>query len=180
MLTVPRALIAVLASAIALGLVVLPGPWLIRFSFDPLNYWFAAMAAFAVPLSVALVARAVRSVWSGALLYLAALALAIPLVPFGAIALLESNNTQDGKHLSRIPLSEVSRHGSTFRLYRTDCGATCAYGLELRREIELLGVVKLASPLWSKYREDHADLHLLADGQVTVVQGELVLYSFRE
>lgn len=99
------------------------------------------------------------------------------MLPYSLFAALESSNTKDGEHLSLRLLSETQAGGATYRLYRTDCGATCAYGLELRKEVNVLGVLKLVSPIWSASREEPARLRVAPDGSVEVVRGEYVMHA---
>lgn len=55
----------------------------------------------------------------------------------------------------------------SYRLYRTDCGATCSFGLELREELDLPFGVKLVMPKWSMYRA--------AEGTVRVEGSSLLI-----
>jgi len=77
-------------------------------------------------------------------------------------------------------LSEVGRPLGSYRLYQTNCGATCAYGLELRREYSALGLLSAVSPVWQAAAEDAATLRVAGDGRVQVVRGEYVLHAQEE
>jgi hypothetical protein len=171
------AIYSLAASVSAFGLTLLSGPWVPRFSFDPLNYWFAAVAAFAVPLTIGLVGYSTTGFWRRGSMFAVAVLVALPMLPYGLFAMLESGSMKDGEHLSLRFLSETSAGSIKYRLYRTDCGATCAYGLELRKEFDVLGVVKFVSSVWSSYREEPATLRLSPDGRVQVIRGEYVMHT---
>jgi hypothetical protein len=159
---------------------LMSGPWMLRFTFDPLNYWFSGLSAWAVPASVALLGMAARTtLWRIALFGAAAL-LAIPFGLFGLVALYEAKASNGVEHPSRKRLAEVSTSSYTYRLYQTDCGATCAYGLELRKEIGVLGVMKLVSRVWASYREEPATLRVAPGDQVQVVRGDYGLHTEQE
>lgn len=173
------ALFATAISFTAYGITWINGPWLPRFSYDPLNYWFTGLAALSVPVSLLAVGACSKRMWPGALTILAAIIIAVPLVPFGAIAIYESSNTKDEQHLSHQLLAERVAYGHLYRLYRTDCGATCSFGLELRREIEVLRYLKLVKPIWSRYQEDTATLQSSPNGELQVVRGLNILHTVK-
>ena len=71
-------------------------------------------------------------------------------------------------------LDEIQNGSVVYRLYRTDCGATCAYGLNLRAERGLLLGTKLVSPLWSLDRADKGTL-VITGPTVQIIDGSNVL-----
>jgi len=175
-----KAVTYVALSLVAFGVTLLPGPWLPRFTFDPLNYWFTALSAITIPASLVVLGIALhRSPLRIAVLVIAAAA-AVPLIPFGLLAAYEGRRAVGAEHPSHKRLAEVSTSSYTYRLYLTNCGATCAYGLELRKEISILGFAKLVAPVWSAYREEPAELRLSPVGEVQVVRGEYVLHTENE
>lgn len=176
-MTTRTAVYSLTGSLSAFALTLLEGPWMPRFSFDTLNYWFVAAAALAVPLSVLYLGLSLTRFRHRVLVCVLAGLVALPLLPYSLLAMLESASAQGGEHPSLELLSEASSGNSRYRLYRTDCGATCSYGLELRREIDLLGFFKIVSPLWSAYREESATLRLTPDGRVQVVRGAYVMFT---
>jgi hypothetical protein len=178
--TTARAALGVAASISAFATTLISGPWVPRFTFEPLNYWFVAASALAIPASLIWLAIAIPGFWRKALAFVAASSSAIPMVPLGLISLAEANSAAAGNNLSHLRLAEISRGHTTYRLYRTDCGATCAYGLQLRKEIDALGVIKLVSTVWSVDHEKDGALRLSPTGQVEVVRGEYVLHAADE
>jgi hypothetical protein len=170
--------VAVAISAFAITLV--SGPWVPRFTFEPLNYWFMAASALAIPASFTWLAIATPGFWRKALAFVAASSTAIPLVPLGFIALSEATSVAEGKNLPHLRLAEISNGRMVYRLYRTDCGATCAYGLQLRKEVDMLGVIKFVSTVWAADHETEGALRLSPTGQVEVVRGEYVVHTAAE
>jgi hypothetical protein len=159
----------------AFSLVFLPGPWLLRFSSETLNCWFMAVTAFSVPVSLLALGWVAQSTWRKAMAITLAVTTALPLGLLGLIALLESIDAT----ASFRPIAELQADGHTYRLYQTDCGATCAFGLVLQREIEFLHVIKVVVPLWVKDHESDATLTAMPDGDVAVVRGGTVLFTTR-
>jgi hypothetical protein len=155
-------------------------PVAIRFTFAPLNYWFAGLSALAVPASALLLARSMPVGSNRSLALTLAAVMAVPQVPYGLLALSESTRMEGGTDPSYRLLSEVGRSMGSYRLYQTNCGATCSYGLELRREFSLLGLVSAVRPVWQAAPEDAATLRAATDGSIQVVRGEYVLHSEEE
>jgi hypothetical protein len=86
---------------------------------------------------------------------------------------------QNAEDLSFRPLGEASTPKAAYRLYQTNCGATCAYGLELRREVDLPVGLRIVSPVWSAYREEPAAVRFTEQGTVEVYRGNYVLVSVK-
>jgi hypothetical protein len=85
-----------------------------------------------------------------------------------------------GTRASLKPLAETQVGSAIYRLYRTDCGATCAYGLALRKEYDAPMLLKAVSTVWSAEAEDAAELRISEDGKAQVVRGNYVLYAHEE
>jgi hypothetical protein len=130
-----------------------------RFSSPTLNYWFFAIAAIAFPALIAWLASGLTAKWSRRVQYGLACTLVLPCLLMTSCAVLEapSIRTADGSYEF---LSEANDGSVTYRLYRTNCGATCAYGLDLRRKRDLFFGIKLVSPVWSKYQADEGNVYL--------------------
>ena len=175
-----RTALLFVGSLVAFALTLISGPIAIRFTFAPLNYWYTGLAALAVPTSAVLLAKSMASGGERSLVFTFAAILAVPLVPYGLLALSESSRMEGGSDPSYRLLSEVGRPLGSYRLYQTNCGATCAYGLELRREYSALGLLSAVSPVWQAAAEDAATLRVAGDGRVQVVRGEYVLHAQEE
>jgi hypothetical protein len=167
-------------SLLAFGLALLPGPWLPRFTYAPLNYWFTGVSALAMLIALLALGLALRARWTGIVLILLAFLLAIPLAPVAVITLMAASDQADPKHSNLRKLDEVSNDQYKYRLYQTDCGATCDYGLELRKELDVIHVAKLVSRLWSKNGEKSATLRFTKSGQLQVVEGDRILFIYKE
>lgn len=166
------------ASALIVVLAFIREPVMPRFVAASLNYWFFAAAAAAVPASIVLLAVRSKSTVARIIGVALGLLLAIPLVPMAAIAAMEASDVAAADDPSHRLLGEIrERSGGVFRLYQSDCGATCGRGLTLYREFEYMNVVKLVFPVWSKQRQGNDTLHVSPLGQVQVLDGEHVIYE---
>lgn len=153
-------------------------PLKIRFAAPSMNYWFVALLSIAVPISLALAAmtfqrRALKAVG----IAVAAIA-TLPALLFSTFAAFEAVKIgKEGRDASYQLLGDISHGRYTYRLYLTNCGATCAYGLDLRRELDSSVGLKLVWPVWSKYRtEPSAELRLV-DGVIQIIENGVVIGS---
>lgn len=96
-----------------------------------------------------------------------AAALMIPCVVLIGVNLMDFWNADAA---GREPIDTVELdQGWRLRLYRSDCGATCAYGLVLRKELDTgLGIVAVRS-LWSRNRAYEGRLQMQHDGRSVLV-----------
>jgi hypothetical protein len=145
-----------------------------------LNYWFAGLSALAVPAAMVGLGLALRWRWAGAGLILLAVLSAVPLAPFALLAFLAASDQADPQHSNLWKIDEVQRQQYKYRLYRTDCGATCNYGLALQKEVDVFHVGKLVSPIWSISGEKSAALAFTGTGRLQVVVGERILFTETE
>jgi hypothetical protein len=72
--------------------------------------------------------------------------------------------------IQRIPVPD----GSEVVMYRTDCGATCSFGIVLRHETSVGSPLRVVRELWSSYPADTADVHLV-DAHTLTVEGKHVV-----
>lgn len=149
----------------------------LRVESDEANYWLALIAIIALPLSalafsITLAHRILRT--------LCVAASVISLLPFGAVAIFTGLDIQKiqqrGRDTSFQVIDEASVGSFSYKLYLSNCGATCAYGLELRRELPGPFGLKLVQPLWSKYATgDEGTLRLRSESQIEILdQGKIV------
>jgi hypothetical protein len=169
------------AGALALGLVVvmvlgqavLDLPYEIRFRNDSANYWTVAGAAILAPVLSFLFARSISTVWPRRIGMLVAAVVALPCLLISSCAALEAPAVGESDKSYEL-LSEATVGADVYRLYRTNCGATCAYGLDLRKERELQGGIKLISSVWSLYRASEGQLKV-DSSSVLVTHGNTVI-----
>ena len=90
--------------------------------------------------------------WLRTLVIVLSVLLLLPCAVIAGCATLEAPTANEKGDGSYELISEASDGSKNFRLYRTNCGATCAFGLDLREEREILWGAKLVSPMWSLYR----------------------------
>jgi hypothetical protein len=164
------------ASLAVLAVSQITSPIALRFSHDVLNYLSVGLAALGVPSALAWLAFRMQGPYKPLVLTLAAV-LAIPLGVYGLLALSEGTHVTNGIHASLKPLDETKVGSAIYRLYQTDCGATCAYGLALRKEYDAPILLKAVSTVWSADGEDGAELRVGEDGKAQVVRGNYVLYA---
>lgn len=151
-----------------------PAPWQPRFALPLWNYGAAAALAAAWPLAMVWAARQVPvRGWRRAGFAVAAV-VALPSSMFAAIAWMAAASLEGDVDTAFEPLDEVRMGASHVRLYRTNCGATCAYGLELREEHEVLPGVRRVRSVWSLYRASEGRLQV-RDDTVVVHDGALIL-----
>lgn len=86
------------------------------------------------------------------------------------------NHNGRGEDYNLKLLDQASSLGGTYRLYLTDCGATCSHGLLLRKEIDTNLGVKLVRREWSVYKQNEAKL-TISNNVVKVVNGGITLYG---
>ena len=158
MLKIPRdfslsvAFAALAAIAVLTVQSLLHLPYQIRFSSPALNYWLVACSAFAVPVLLFWISRKLETKWLRTLVIVLSVLLLLPCAVIAGCATLEAPTANEKGDGSYELISEASDGSKNFRLYRTNCGATCAFGLDLREEREILWGAKLVSPMWSLYR----------------------------
>ena len=72
-----------------------------------------------------------------------------------------SDISVEGVDTSFDKISEVESNGSTYRLYRTNGGATTSFGLVLRKEAKLTSNIKTVKVIFSKYQAREGTLMLI-------------------
>ena len=106
-----------------------------------------------------------------------ALVVSVPSLFLGFFASIEAKIIMGrGEDYNLKLLDQASSLGGTYRLYLTDCGATCSHGLLLRKEIDTNLGVKLVRPEWSVYKQNEAKL-TISNNVVKVVNGGITLYG---
>lgn len=155
-------------------------PWQPEFVYAPLNYWLAAALALSVPALVLWIAlnSSRRFLRLGGVV--ASAIIAIPCFFLAALSWLDGKNVENNVDRSFELLSEGQTRLAHYRLYRTNCGATCAYGLMLRKEYDVVPGVKLVTPIWSQYRASEGEIVLEGTSTVHVVNGSTVLVTIQE
>lgn len=169
-----------LTAAVALVLIVgafmqaaLDLPYRIRFAPPAANYWVVAAGAALVPLLLLLLLRTVPKSWLRRVGIVATGVLVFPCLLISSCAMLEAPSPSQPDTSYEL-LSEAHANAVAYRLYRTNCGATCAFGLDLREERDLIFGVKLVSPKWSLYRASEGSVKV-EQSSVLVVHGEEIL-----
>jgi hypothetical protein len=163
--------LAVILALIAQAMLDLP--FRIRSENPATNYWIVAGLSILAPVLLFLVARPIPNALVRRTGLVAAAVIAIPCVAVSSCAMLEAPKLSERDGSYEL-LSEAYAGPLAYRLYRTNCGATCAFGLELREERELPLGMKLVSPRWSLYRASEGTVKV-EQSAVLVVKGEDVL-----
>jgi hypothetical protein len=150
------------------------GPYKVRFRFSPLNYWVYFLLCLTLPslsLILSLIAKDVRDKAAG-ILFSVLITIPTSILAFGAF--MEINAIYERGYPASYEYLKVAEvEFGTYRLYRTNCGATCAFGLDLREEIDLPIGLKLVKSVWSKYGEEDAELIANEDTIRVIVDGNL-------
>lgn len=173
---IPLALLALLIAAIAHAMSGLPLQ--VRFGYATLNYWLAGTLALLLPVMVLWVALRMsrRSLKVAGIAV--SVVVALPSLAFVTLAWHEGSQITNNVDTSFELLSEGKSGLARYRLYRTNCGATCAYGLVLRQEYDSPIGVKLVTPVWSLYRASEGAVQIEGSA-VRVVSGVNVLATIK-
>jgi hypothetical protein len=172
----PLLLLAVMLGATAQGIFGLP--YQLRLSSATANYWTFSVAVIFFPILLGWLAMSISRRWIRRFSFVCAILLSLPCLAISSCAALEAPQLGHGD-LSYELLSEANDDAITYRLYRTNCGATCPYGLDLRKERELFLGVKVVSPLWSKYQAFAGEV-TVNDSKIQVSHGEDVLIALEK
>jgi hypothetical protein len=148
-------------------------PFQIRFPFPVLNWLVAVALAWILPAALVWLASRTRRKYLKVSVGILALAFALGSLVFSMFAVLGSA-MENGA--SWELLSEAKSQQAHYRLYRTDCGATCAFGLVLRKEYDLPLGMKVVSPVWSLYRESEGTVSV-ESSTIKVRRGLVVLWE---
>jgi hypothetical protein len=160
-------ILAAIIGVISLNFINLP--FYIRFNYAPLNYWACLFLSIALPFSILNFGVSLNNRKLKIVSICSAILVALPCVVAAIfIAIMAVDVQRTGNDPSLELLQQVSVGVSKYRLYRTDCGATCSFGLELRKEIDAPFGLKLVRSLLSKYREDEGKLVLVPGKEVQV------------
>jgi hypothetical protein len=149
-------------------------PYQVRFSLPALNYWVGAGMALSMPFLLFWISLSLGHKWIRGLVMALSILLLLPSLVISGCAALEAPTVSEKVDGSYELISEASRDSSKFRLYRTNCGATCVFGLDLREEHEMFLGMKLVSPIWSLYRASEGRV-VVEKSTVSVLHGTDVL-----
>jgi hypothetical protein len=110
----------------------------------------------------AALAPKVRGIRLGLLILSTLALLVLAIVPVSVETLSAISIARSGKNswFERLQTIDVP-DGSEIDMYRTDCGATCSYGIVVRHEATLIGPVRIVRELWSGYPAESADVKLV-------------------
>lgn len=164
------------ATAIAVaGIVYGLGHWPIKVSFQhpALNNIVLTVLVFSIPFLFMALAWVTRRRLIKASLILLGIASLFPAIPIGFIAAIEAidilESGKGGGSFEKI--SELPQGSRMLRLYVSNCGATCDYGLVLQEELEIPIGIKFSRKIWSTYHtSDKATMQRLSDGKIRVTQ----------
>ena len=140
----------------------------LRFSSPALNA-LALLAGLALPVVALVVAASRLTGWRRALgVALLALAVVYSLVASFVVTMHLASVIDDGTDRSFESLGTVAVEGGRVGVYRTNCGATCNYGVAVRHERPLLPGVLLVRRLQGFYPAYQAAFEALGPRTVRV------------
>lgn len=147
-------------------------PVKLRFADAVLNYWAALILALLLPFAAGSLGALAqpRSRW---LIFFAVwFAFAVPCSIFSLLTYWEARDIKErGADLSYQLLDTVPGDDSVFRLYLTNCGATCSWGLDLRSEFDGPFGIRIVRSIWSAYKTDNdARLMQIRPGLLQVME----------
>ncbi len=148
-------------------------PYRIRLANPAANYWAVAVLSILAPILVLTLARSINKAWLRRMGLVVSVLIALPCLAVSSCAMLEAPEFSETDGSYEL-LSEAYGGRFAYRLYRTNCGATCSYGLELREELVLPLGLKLVSPKWSLYPGSEGAVKM-EQSSVLVVNGVDVL-----
>lgn len=146
-----------------------------RFAFIPLNYFAFALICIGFLTTTTLVCYRLKYKWIGyPLSVVSAVMLLFISVP-SLLAIAEGvRYWQDGVDHSFEKIAEVDTDAGYYRLYRTNCGAPCSYGLALRHEYDAPLGIKLVKSVWGMDRIYEAELVQTQEGIEVQRAGKLL------
>lgn len=150
-------------------------PITIRAIKSEINYAVYSFFCFLIPISIVAMGWAYAKNWIRVLSIIIAVLVGLPVGFVGMVAFDEALRVRRlGKDPSLEFLKEVSVGDYRYRLYRTNCGATCAFGLRLQKERFIPIGLKFVRPIWSYYGAEDGELTLL-DKEIQVkFEGDMV------
>jgi hypothetical protein len=157
--------IALVASAAGLFL-LLGGNLPLRFAYAPLNYLAYAAFLLSIPATIFALSLAASMRW---LKILGIVMAALAFLPTGLLSLFATLQMAEaavkGKDLSFEQLAELKGRSTTFRVYRSNGGATTDFGVVLRQERTILPGLKYVRIIHSRYHAKEASLVSSSDGK---------------
>lgn len=176
--------VAGLALSVAVLLAVgfnLGFPIKLRFANPSMNYWAVFVPSVALPFALAALVAALLPVkrWIG--FCVVWFLCAIPCSVFSLFAYYEAVSVQaQGEDGSFMLLDSVVVDSADYRLYLSNCGATCSWGLVVRAERNGPFGIKVVRSIWSEYRTlDEAQLMLAAPNVLRVVESDGTAHDIR-
>ncbi len=154
--------------------------WQIRFSYVPANYWMAAILSISLPISMLWVALRIQRKLLKIVAIVFTVLVALPFLLFSALALFESTHIENNTDNSFALISEGKRFGVYYRLYRSDCGATCSTDLVLRKEYDSHVGIKLVTPIWFERHQPTGTIQVDDRGTIRVMDGEQLLAALQQ
>ena len=125
-------------------------PLQLRSSSSALNHWLFAIAIVLLPVLAMYGAQSLSPRWQPRKLIFGAALFCVPCFLLAGLAVLIAPAFGESADFELI--SEGQAGIVAYRLYRSDCGATCATGLVLRSEFDLVPGIALVTSVWSMYR----------------------------
>ena len=158
--------------ALTASLNMIDFPVELRFEETKYNYLFVSTLCLLLPISVFLTALTFKNRKYTYFCIALSFSLAVPsaLVYFFANSDYKSIS-QEGIDHSFQQINEIQTNGSTYRLYRTNGGATTSFGLVLRKETNFIKGINTVKVIFSKYKASDSTL-LLLNGNTIQMQIE--------
>ena len=142
----------------------------IRFEYIPINYFVYSFLCLAMPMSAIAASITLKHKSAKVAGVICGFLLLLPALLLGILAADEGVHTaQTGKDFSYEFVKEIKNAVGMYRLYRTDCGAICDFGLDLRKEINTPFRIKFVKSVWSQAEVNDIEL-ITTENTVKIIQ----------
>lgn len=150
------------------------GHWGVNVLFQnpALNHFAFVILVLSIPVLLMALAWVTINNWGKAALIIMGVISLFPSIPIGALAAFQGLQIFElGKDSSFEKVAELPHGSKALRLYVSNCGAICDFGLVLREEFDMPLGLKVTRTIWSANdTSDMATMRRLDDTKVQVIQ----------
>ena len=151
----------------------------VRFNSPYLNYFAVSFLLFILPISALIESLFVKGKMYKIIFGVCILVAAVPLYVGGGVAAFAGYEIyKDKRDPFKLQVDSVSNELGTFRLYQTNCGATCSFGLLLQREFDLPIGIKFTKEIWATENGTEGNGKILSgEHSIKIIENEKVLFE---
>ena len=151
----------------------------VRFNSPYLNYFAVSFLLFTLPISALIESLFVKGKIYKIIFGVCILIVAVPLYVCGGVSAFAGYEIfKDKKDPFKLQIDSVSNEMGTFRLYQTDCGATCSFGLLLQPEFDLPIGIKFTKEIWATEKETDGNGKIISgEHSLKIIENDKVLFE---